>query len=226
MNKILLAFCALALSASATQAQSSPRTPRARASGNATISLKPDQLSLNVGVVTQAVTALESSDLNAAQMAKMLSSLRQVLGNTGEIETINYSVSPVYQTTGGISTLTGYRTSNIVEARTGDLSLGGRLIDAATAGGANTVQSLRFGLKDPEPVRGEALRLAARQAKANATSIASGLGLQVGRVLLAEESSVMRPIADIRVSPGGTPTPLETGMVEVSASVVVEVELN
>jgi uncharacterized protein YggE len=222
LSAILIAAAGL------VSAQTSAQQHRVRASGSATVSVKPDQLRLSVGVVTQAATAQESADQNAAQMAKVLSGLKQVLGSTGEIETVSYSVSPVYRYgTGGASTLIGYSTSNLVEAKTGDLSLGSRLIDAATGAGANAVQGLRFTLKDSEPVRGEALRLATRQARTNAGSIASGLGRQIGEVVLAEESSAVSPVVDGRIAAAeGTATPLEAGLVEVSARVVVEAELN
>jgi uncharacterized protein YggE len=114
----------------------------------------------------------------------------------------------------------------MVEATTSDLSLGGKMIDAATAAGANTIQGLRFSLENFEPVRKDALRLATQQARTNAEAIASGLGMQLGSVVSAEESSVAKStgLTDVRAG-GGTQTPVEIGLVEVSASVVLEAEL-
>lgn len=227
MRKLFLVLTLMILAApTAARAQTSTR-PRVRASGSATISVKPDQLRINAGVVTKALTAQESAAQNAAQMEKVLTSLKQVLGPDGQVETITYSLTPLYQySSGGTSTLTGYSTTNIVEARTPDLSLGGKLIDAATASGANTITGLRFTLKDFEPARGDALRSATRQAKNNAAAIASGLGKSIGEIVRAEESSTVRPATDLRtVGPEAGSTPVETGMVEVSATVIVESEL-
>lgn len=215
---------------SIAEAQTIGRQPFARASGTASVSVKPDQLKLNVGVIAQAVTAQEAASQNAMQMDKVLLNLRQILGPAGETKTVSYSLTPLYKSQAGDGTpiLIGYRVANTVEVTTDDLSLGGKLIDAATAAGANSVQGLQFSLRDSETARGEALRAAARQGKARAQSIASGLGMQIGQVVSAEESSAVRPLiySDTRLAPtGGGSTPVETGMVEVSASVVVEAEL-
>jgi uncharacterized protein YggE len=49
----------------------------------------------------------------------------------------------------------------------------GRLIDAATGSGANTVQHLRFTLKDDQAVQLQALAAAASKAQAKAQAMAS-----------------------------------------------------
>lgn len=228
MKKAFL-FLSCLVFAGAIQAQNSSGQPFVRASGDATVSVKPDQLKLTVGVITQAVTAQQASDENATQMEKVLSKLKQMLGSTGDVKTVSYSVTPVYKYVSGDGTsiLIGYKTTNMVEITTSDLSLGGPLADAATAAGANTVQGLRFSLKDPEPVRSEALRLATRRAKEHAEAIASGLGMKIGQVVSAEESSAVKAViySDSRDTKVGSSTPVETGMIEVSASVIVEAVL-
>ncbi len=87
---------------------------------------------------------------------------------------------------------------------------------------------IRFGLKDPQPARQTALKLATQQARASADAIASGLNAKLGSVVSVEESSAVGSVTSNRTdaSAGGAAvTPVETGMVEVRASVVIEVEL-
>src|SRR5574340_1291783 len=150
---ILLTF------ALAAPAQISSRT--VRANGEASVSVQPDQAKINVGVITQGATAQEAGSRNATQVEAVLSQLHQVLGSSGETRTVSYSINPNYRyVQGQPAELLGYTASNTVEVTTFDLSLIGKVIDAANQAGANSVQSLRFGIRDPEPVRGRVLSAA------------------------------------------------------------------
>jgi hypothetical protein len=202
--------------------------PNVRASGTGTVSVRPDQVKAGFSVQTQAATAEESSSQNAQRVTAVLAAIRQILGADADIRTVSFSLSPIYRNQAGQPpVITGYMTSNTVEVTSQDLGGVGRLIDAAIQAGANNVQGLRFGLKDPEPVRRQALRIATTQARADVDAIAAGLNVRLGIVLSAQESSavVIRDVLDSRVA-AGTTTPVETGMVEVSATVVLEVEIS
>lgn len=231
MKRLLLPIGILALAAVSASAQFGPRRSSVSASGDASVSVKPDQLKLNAGVTTTAPTAQEASDQNAAQVTLVINALKRVAGTTGELKTVGYSVTPNYKYPqgGGTPTLTGYTANNTVEVTTGDLSLGGKLIDSAVQAGATNVNSLRFALKDSEPARVEALRLATMMAKRHAEAIATGLGARLGYVIAAAEGGTVRTVnLDTRAlaaAGGATPTPVETGMVDVYATVTLEIEL-
>jgi uncharacterized protein YggE len=202
--------------------------PYIRAFGQGTVSIRPDQVQASLGVTTQAATAQESSETNATRVAAVIDAVRQVLGQSADIRTVSYSVNPTYRypPNGGTPTLTGYTTTNIVEVTTQNLNAIGRVIDAAVQAGATNIQSLRFGLKDPEPARRQALRLATEQARADAAAIASGLGASLGDVISVEESGA---ITVREALPGRTDTavqtPIEPGDVDVRASVVIQVAI-
>jgi hypothetical protein len=198
-----------------------------RATGDATLSVKPDQAKINVGVVTQANTAQEASTQNATQVDAVLARLRQVLGAAGEMKTVGYSLTPNYKYPqgGGTPTLTGFTASNTVEVTTSDLSLIGKVIDTAIQAGATNVQGLRFTVKDTESLRAVVLAMAARQARAHAEGIATGLGVRLGAVITAQEGAVIsvQPL-DVRTAAGAS-TPIETGTVEIQATVTVDIEI-
>jgi uncharacterized protein YggE len=231
MKRVLLPIGILALAAVSASAQFAPRRSSVTASGDASVAMKPDQLKLNAGVTTQAPTAQEASDQNAAQVILVIAALKKVAGPAGELKTVGYSVTPNYRYPqgGGTPALTGYTANNTVEVATGDLSLAGKLIDSAVQAGATNVSGLRFALKDSEPARVEALRLATMQAKRHAEAIATGLGARLGYVIAAAEGGAVRIVnVDTRAlaaSGGATPTPVETGMVDVYATVTLEIEL-
>lgn len=230
MRKSIILPVLMLASAMPLRGQVVSQRPFVRAAGEGVVSVRPDQVKVNVGVTTQAETAQASAEQNAARTSQVLGALRQLLGANADIRTISYVVTPNYRYPqgGGIPTLLGYTTSNTVEVTVADATVAGRVIDTATQAGANTVTGLRFTLRDSASARSQALRLATQQARSNAESIALGLGSRLGSIVSAEESSAVRAVTATDSRTGAvaaTPTPVETGMVEVRANVVVEFEL-
>jgi uncharacterized protein len=197
-----------------------------RAFGEASMSVKPDLAKLSVSITTQATTAQEASTLNATRSTAVFTALEQGVGRSGEIRTVSYTVTPNYSyPREGVPVLTGFTATNTVEVSLSDLNLTGKIIDTAISAGATRVDSLRLMLKDEEPVRAQALRLAGQKARARAESIAAGLNVRVGALLSAEEGFVQQIIADSRVAaPTATTTPIEPGNLEVRAQITVEYE--
>lgn len=214
----------LFISAVAAGAQTPP-VPSVRASGEGSVFAQPDCAKIDIGVVTQAPTAQAASSQNAGQLQSVLAKLHDILGQKAEIKTISYSLNPVYQypKTGGKPAIDGYSASNVVEVTSGDLPNIGKVIDAATAGGANEIRSLQFTLKDDKAVRAAALRQAVLEAHANAQAMAGALGLKLGKLLLLEQSSAppVRPMMAAMSARAAAPTPIETQPVEVRASVTL-----
>jgi uncharacterized protein YggE len=203
----------------------SAQTRTVQASGSATLTANPDQASLDVGVVTAAATAQDSAQQNATQTTAVLAALKAVLGPNGTIQTVSYYVQPRY-TNSSQPAIIGYTTSNTVRVMTLDLSIIGKLIDAANAAGANTVGSLNFGLQDPEPLTQQALTQATKQALAHAAAIAAGLGGKVASVISAQEGSSYSPVLALSGAPGAVAsTPVQTGTVNVYATVTVTASL-
>lgn len=209
--------------------------PYVQATGEATVSAKPDQAVVEIGVISQGATAVAVAGQNAKQTETVLADLAGLLGKGKKLKTTSYSVRPNYQSPkpGAAATITGYTATNVVEVILDDLTQVSKVIDAATQSGANLVQRLQYQLKNPGAVRAQALRDAAEQAKTNAEAIAAGLGLKVFRILSAEEVTseddlVMHKKAMAPPPPpvGSTPaTPLEVGMVEVDVTVLIRVEV-
>ncbi len=202
-----------------------------RVGGEATLAAKPDQAEINLGVVTQAATAQAAAAQNAQKQDAVLGELRKALGAGAEIKTIGYSLSPNYRypKEGGQPAITGYTASNVVHVTVPDLGQVGRILDLATQSGANSVDALRFSLKDEDGVRQQALRAAAIQARAKADALASALKLRIVRVLQVEEGGqpvrpVMMEAATLRAG-APAPTPVEPGNIQVQASVTLTVEV-
>jgi uncharacterized protein YggE len=121
----------------------------------------------------------------------------------------------------------GYHASNAVLVTVDDLSLVGKIIDTATGAGANNINGIAFTLRNDEAARAQALAEAAAKARASAEAIAKALHLQVVGVANAEatEAPVMRPLFAQAKMNAAAPTPIETGTLDIHASVVVTLQV-
>ena len=211
----------------AAQAQDVANVHFIKASGVATIKVKPDQAEISIGVVTQAASAQAASAQNAAQTAATLAAVKNALGTLGEIQTSGYSVSPQFEYRNGLPPkITGYQTSNTVLVRVNDTSLAGKIIDAANAAGANNIIGISFSVRDESAVRNQALAEAAGKARSSAEAIAKALDATVLGVFRAEttEAPEIRLLRKnfAMATPGvSSSTPIESGDVEIQATVTV-----
>jgi len=195
-----------------------------QATGQGSVSITPDQVQIAVSVVTQAATAQDTSTQNAVATQNVITALQNTLGSGAQVKTISYSLTPNYSSNGSV--VVGYTATNTVQATTGDLTVIGKAIDSAIGAGANRVQGLTFGLKNDQPARAQALQQAARNALADATALATGLGVRTGNVLVAQEGSTITPLlTTTAAAPGATTTPVVPGTLTVSATATVQVEI-
>lgn len=207
--------------------------PYIQATGEATVSVKPDRAVIDIGVVTEETTAAGAALKNATQTETVLANFRGLVNTRGHVTTATYSVRPNYRVPkpGAAQVLVGYGVTNTVEVTLDDLSLLSKVIDAATQAGANSIQGLRFELKDSSVVHARALRLAAEQAKANADAMAAGVGLKLGRIVSIEEPTTEEPFAYHKRAAAPmqaglqAPTPIEIGTLDFTATVILRAEI-
>lgn len=240
MKSKLLVLSAIALGAGSLMAQRAAADvslyntdkPFVEATGEATISVKPDEAVVDIGVVSQAPTAASAAALNAKQTAAVLADFDRLLGPGKKIRTTSYSLRPNYQTAkpGSTPSIAGYTATNTVEVTLDDLDLVGKILDAAAGSGANMIQRLQYQLKDPSAVHAQALRQAAEKAKAAAEAIAAGLGVKILRVLSSQEEPeggvafAYAKAAPLAAS-ASVPTPIEVGTIDITTHVTVRAEI-
>lgn len=122
-----------------------------------------------------------------------------------------------------------YRSSLTIEVRIDDVTRTGDVIDAALASGANQLQGVTFTLKDDADAERRALQAAVREARGKANAMATALGTRVERVVELRETSN----APFQPFPGGgmrtmqavAPTPIESGELEINATVEITYRL-
>jgi uncharacterized protein len=193
-----------------------------RATGDASVSMNPDIAYVSVGVTTQATTAQEAAAQNASVASAVIAAVKQAIGANADVRTISYSISPMYRV--NTSDIIGFTVNNIVQATIPDVSMAGKVIDAATGAGANRVQGITFSLKDSSTARAQALRMAAARARTQVEAIAAGLGVSLGGVISASEGSTTPIVRDAGVA-AAPATPIEAGSLTITATVTLEVEI-
>jgi uncharacterized protein len=220
-------LCGCLLAPALLLAQTGSITPppgSIQATGTVSVAANPDQAQLMIGVVTEGATADSAAAANASTATAVISAIKPVLGNAGSAPTRNYSIAPRYADGGRTQHIVGYTATNNLQITTNDLSLVGKLIDAATSAGANNIGGITFTLKNPGLVQQQALSLATKEALAHAEAIAAGLGARTGAVISAqEEVGFSRPIPVFAAAK--VATPIESGEINVNATVIVTVAL-
>ena len=108
-----------------------------------------------------------------------------------------------------------------MRARTA-VTTAGSIVDAGLKAGANELDDITFGLKEPTPQRVEALRRAVADARLTAETIAEAMNVRIVGIAEVSDSSGYR-----RGSGGQSPftgldydtdTPIEAGLVSVGAA--------
>lgn len=229
----LLRFVAISLACvTVMQAQETPQRSgpaSVRVHGQATLSVEPDQVQFDIGVVTQATTPKAAADQNATQSNALVQELNAAFPSAS-VKGINFSVNPNYQyPRDGAPTIAGYTASNTVRLLLNDISRLQTVIDIAIKSGANSINRLTFTLRNENSVRARALAGAANQAQAGAEALATSLKLRLGRLLTVEEGQPVVVSAPREVSfeklQSTNLTPILAGPIDVHADVDLTYEV-
>lgn len=158
--------------------------------GEGKVEVTPDTAYVDAGItVDNRATVEEVQKTVNIINDKIISSLRDLGIEKGDIKTSNYSVYPNYKYENNINTINGYNGNATVEVKVRDTQMVSQVIETVTAAGANQIQGVRFSIDKPEVYREEARNKAIANAKEQAKKIAKDLGLKLGKIVNIVESS-------------------------------------
>src|SRR5882762_10865437 len=113
--------------------------------GEATVSVPPDQARIDGGVTSDAKTAREASDANNAAMGKVLQALKGAGIEEKDYQTSRLSLQPQSAPNrSGPPAIVGYRASNRVTIRLRDVTKVASVIDTLVGAGANDIGGINF----------------------------------------------------------------------------------
>jgi len=219
--------------------------------GAGTVETAPDEALLNLAVNNQASTAEQAAKDNANMISQVI---QAVLGLSSlspgitkdDITTTDYSLTPVYSQPNNCFTasspqqpltcttttrqLIGYAVRNAIQVTVKDMTSIGRVLDAATQSGANEVGGITFTFTGGTyaNLQKQALQKAVQDASNQAQTIATALGVRITGVVSITPAYVYQPYlnAKMNAASGETPTPIQTGTLQVSVNVQVVYEIS
>ena len=200
--------------------------------GQGSVSVPPDMATVSVGVVTEAEKANDAVVQNSQKVKKVFSALVENGIDKKCFETTQFTVQPrsIYIEEERRSKVVGYIVVNRISVKVHDLEKLGVVLGELTENGANSIDSINFGVSNMENV----LKIARQRATADALERANlycrSLGVAVGKVIRINEQHVSQPrfsaysaeraiaqSADVPISAGGEKS------VSVSVNVAFEV---
>ena len=199
-------------------------------SASAQASATPDVALISAGGVTQHADSNTALRNNAEQMQRVMSALKAAAIAERDIQTSGISLSPQYlYAENQPPQIQGYQASNTLNIKVRNLARLGQVLDALAAQGANQINGPSFAIDQPEPLYQQARLDALRQARTQADTYASALGLKVRRVISLSEGNhnpAPMPVMAMRsAAKAEMDTPIAAGQSSVQVQLDVVYEL-
>jgi uncharacterized protein len=189
-------FAAVALTAAPARAQQAPPPPaRVIVTGKGSVTVPPDYAEITSGVTTQGKTAKAATEANSKAMAALNAALQKDGVAQGDIQTVRFSVSPVYGPPQPNSPpkLVGYSVSNQVGVKVRQIAKVGEILDSLISAGATDAGSVQFLHFDTSKALDRARQAAIADARRKAEIYAQSSGLKLGGVAWVTEEPAYAP---------------------------------
>jgi uncharacterized protein len=219
---LALAVAAATWLAAPAMAQVPP--PAISVTGEATVSVPPDQAQIDGGVTSDAKTAREASDANNAAMGKVLLALKGAGIDEKDYQTSRLSLQPQYAPNrSGPSPVVGYRASNRVTVKLRDVAKVANIVDVLVGAGANELGGINFMVSQASKLLDDAREKAIADARRKAEIYAKAAGVALGEPLnISEEGGSGPPVFRSKMAaPMAASAPVAQGEETLSVSVSV-----
>ena len=158
-------------------------------SGTGSVTLKADNATIILSVITKGKEVAETSAENAKKMTAVQDAIVKAGIAKDCISTQNFSVyqESHYDNKTGRQIPDDYRVTNQIKILVKKISMASDVIDLALKSGANQLSSLTYGVTDTEIAKKQARSLAIQQAQESANLLAGASGAKLGKVLSISE---------------------------------------
>ena len=213
---------AAALLAAPALAQTVP--PAISVTGEANISVPPDQAQIEGGVSTDAKTAREASEANNAAMGKVLLALKGAGIDEKDYQTSRLQLQPQYAPNrSGPSPVVGYRASNRVTVKVRDVIKVASMIDVLVGAGANDIGGINFVVTQASKLLDEVREQAIADARRKAQIYAKAAGVTLGEPIAISEEGAPTPVFRSKQVAGGMAASAPVAQGEETLAVTVNV---
>jgi uncharacterized protein len=206
--------------------EAKPMNPTISITSSGSITAKPDQVEITVGVNNTAKTAKAALAANTASMLPVVTALKASGIEPRDIQTSNFNLQPAYEyyQDGRQPKLTGYTVSNTVDIRLRKIEKLGEILDKVVSEGSNQINGIQFIVSKADELRDEARKVAVANATRIAKIYAEAAGVHLGNVLTISEPMsggdlMQRGRANSAKMAEDRAVPIEAGEETISATV-------
>jgi uncharacterized protein YggE len=171
--------------------------PAISVTGEATVSVAPDQAQIDGGVTSDAKTAREASDANNAAMGKVLLALKGAGIEEKDYQTSRLSLQPQFATPKVAERAPGivsFRASNRVTVKIRDVTKVANVIDVLVGAGTNDIGGINFTVTQASKHLDEAREKAIADARRKAEIYAKAAGVTLGEPISISEEGAPTPV--------------------------------
>jgi uncharacterized protein YggE len=171
--------------------------PAISVTGEANVSVAPDQAQIDGGVTSDAKTAREASEANNAAMGKVLLALKGAGIDEKDYQTSRLSLQPQFATPSKVTERAGivsFRASNRVMVRIRDVTKVAGIIDVLVGAGANEIGGINFTVTQASKHLDEAREKAIADARRKAEIYAKAAGVTLGEPISISEEGAPTPV--------------------------------
>lgn len=206
---LMIVACTLATPIMPAAARAAERS--ITVTGEATVSVAPDNANIRLGVTSQGKNAREASEANARQMTNVLAAIKEAGVADRDVQTSRLSLQPQYeQGKAGPARLLGFQVTNQITIRIREIDKFPGILDRAIAAGANEMSGIEFVVSEQSKLLDQARDDAVSDARRKAELYAKAAGVKLGPVtsITEEGSSPPRPVVQamrasaVPVAPG------------------------
>jgi uncharacterized protein YggE len=169
--------------------------PAISVTGEASMSVAPDQVQIDGGVTSDAKTAREASDANNAAMGKVLLALKGAGIEEKDYQTSRLSLQPQFATPSKERAgIVSFRASNRVTVKIRDVTKVAGVIDVLVGAGANEIGGINFTVTQASKHLDEAREKAIADARRKAEIYAKAAGVTLGEPISVSEEGAPVPL--------------------------------
>jgi len=206
--------------------ESVPEQPFIAVTGTGVAMSTPDQCKLQVALNCMTENAADALT-KCAEMASMaIAAVGEVALEQRDVQTVGLSVHDYHdqskqRVTAKIGT---YQLEIVIQPIDGVGSVLAAL--GSSAGDGLQVRGIQLSVRDPEPLKSEARRLAVKDAQKKAMELSQAAGFRLGVILALEDDNARSPIPQVRyaramAASSGPTVPIEPGEVSAVSSITI-----
>ena len=199
--------------------------PAISVTGEANVSVAPDQAQIEGGVTSDAKTAREASEANNAAMGKVLLALKGAGIEEKDYQTSRLSLQPQFATPKAAERAPGivsFRASNRVMVKIRDVTKVANVIDVLVGAGANEIGGINFTVTQASKHLDEARAKAIADARRKAEIYAKAAGVTLGEPISISEEGAPGPVFRSKMAaPMAAGAPVAQGEETLSVTVSV-----